>query len=103
MNSNSNSTRSQVVAGRIEQLLRTALTSRERAKIAQAIGWDDSQVSRFLSGQQGVTVSRIDALIDAVGYVLVTTKYLDALTTLCEVGMDCECARQGGKRKVQGV
>ncbi|QBP10132.1 DNA-binding protein [Cupriavidus metallidurans] len=80
---------------RIEQALRVALSGPKRRVIQQTIGWDNSQVSRFLNGDQGVVIDKLDALAAAVGYVLVTRKYLDAVATLGEVGMHCECARQG--------
>lgn len=80
---------------RIEQTLRQALTGPGRASVQRAVGWDDSHVSRFLGGNQGVVIDKLDALVAAVGYVLITRKYLDAIATLGEVGMHCECAREG--------
>jgi len=80
---------------RIESTLRQALNGPNRQDVQRAVGWDDSQVSRFLSGGQGVVIEKIDALVAAVGFVLVTRKYLDAIATLGEVGVHCECARQG--------
>ncbi|VWD35640.1 DNA-binding protein [Burkholderia contaminans] len=80
---------------RIEQALRNALSGPKRQDVQREVGWDDSQVSRFLNGGQGVVIEKIDSLVAAVGYVLVTRKYLDAVATLGEVGMNCECARQG--------
>lgn len=80
---------------KIEQILRLKLSSSERRNVMEQLEWDDSQVSRFLSGNQGVTINKIDALVAAVGYVLVTRRYLDAISTLSEVGVHCECARQG--------
>lgn len=80
---------------RIEQALRAALSGPDRQAIAASVGWDDSQVSRFLSGGQGVVIDKLDALMRAANYVLVTRRYLDAVATLGEVGMHCECARQG--------
>ncbi|EDO91551.1 conserved hypothetical protein [Burkholderia pseudomallei Pasteur 52237] len=40
-------------------------------------------------------IDKIDTLVAAVGFVLVTRKYLDAVATLGEVGVHCECARRG--------
>lgn len=82
--------------GRIEQSLRTALSGAARRDVQAAVGWDNSQVSRFLNGETGITIERIDTLVDAIGFVLVSTRYLDAVATLGEVGMHCSCARQGG-------
>jgi hypothetical protein len=80
---------------RIEQALRSALTSQGRMEVMESVGWDKSAVSRFLDGQQGVTIDKLDKLVGAVGYVLVTSEYLDAIATLCRVGVNCECARKG--------
>lgn len=81
--------------GRIEQSLRAALTSPGRQQVIDAVGWDKSQVSRFLDGQTGITIDKIDALVGSVGFVLVSTRYLSAVAVMGEVGMHCECAREG--------
>lgn len=81
--------------GRIEQSLRAALSGPARKDVQAAVGWDNSQVSRFLNNEQGVLIEKIDALVEAVGFVLVSGRYLSAVATLGEVGMHCECARQG--------
>lgn len=80
----------------IETALRAALTDGKTCRdIQAALGWDAPSVSRFQSEQLGVKISKIDALVQAAGYVLVTRRYLDSLTCLGEVGMFCECARSG--------
>ncbi len=82
-------------AGRIEQTLRMALTGADKQPVLDATGWDQGFVSRFLAGTAGVTIDKIDALVGAAGFVLVSTRYLDAVAVMGEVGMHCECARQG--------
>ncbi|GKS83236.1 DNA-binding protein [Acidovorax sp. SUPP1855] len=89
-----NANRQPHASGTIERALRQAL-SQPGSAIQEAAAWDGSAVSRFLSGQQGVLISKIDALVNAAGYVLVSRKYLDAIGTLGEVGMYCHCARAG--------
>jgi hypothetical protein len=79
----------------IEQALRLALSGSHKQDITDAMGWDQPFVSRFLAGTAGVTIDKIDTLVSAAGFVLVSTRYLNAVTTLCEVGAHCECARQG--------
>ncbi|WP_211310780.1 hypothetical protein [Aquitalea magnusonii] len=80
----------------IERGLRAALTNpKESPRIIEALNWDGSQVSRFLSGQLGLTIDKVDAALGALGYVCVKPKYLDAMATLCQVGANCECARRG--------
>lgn len=81
--------------GRIEQLLRAALTGPERHSVKEAAGWDDSNISRILSGQQGITIERLETVFESIGISLVTRKYLDAMATMCQVGANCECARNG--------
>ncbi|WP_155419302.1 DNA-binding protein [Chromobacterium subtsugae] len=80
----------------IERGLRAALTDpRQSNRVADALAWDGSQISRFLSGQQGITIDKLDAAISALGMVCVQPKYLDAMATLCQVGANCACARKG--------
>lgn len=81
-------------AGTIERMLRQQLSQPGNA-ISEAAGWDSSNASRFLSGQQGVSIGKIDAVVHAAGYVLVSKKYFDAINTLSEVGVNCRCAREG--------
>lgn len=79
----------------IEEALRRALTGLDKKRVADKIGWDASEVSRFLGGQRGVLITEIDAVIEVVEFALVSRPYLDAISTLCKVGAACECARQG--------
>lgn len=80
----------------IERGLRAALTNpKESARVIDALNWDGSQVSRFLSGGLGLTIDKVDAAISALGYVCVKPRYLEAMATLCQVGANCECARRG--------
>ncbi|WP_343593896.1 DNA-binding protein [Paracidovorax wautersii] len=81
--------------GTIERVLRHHL-SQPGSAVADAAGWDSGNVSRFLSNQQGVTISKIDAVVNAAGFVLVSRRYLEAIGTLSEVGANCHCARAGG-------
>lgn len=81
----------------IEQALREALSNpATKDDIAAEMGWDASNVSRFLSGQNGVPIGKLETIIKAIGYVMVTPKYLNALAAMSEVGVYCKCAREGG-------
>lgn len=82
-------------AGTIERVLRQQL-SQPGSAAQEALGWDSAAVSRFLSGAQGVTISKLDVLVGGAGYVFISRKYLEAIGTLGEVGMYCHCARAGG-------
>lgn len=76
--------------------LRRALTdSSKRAEIIAKLNWSNSDVSRFLAGNQGIPLDKLDALVLAIGYVPVESHYLSAVQTLCVVGSQCECALQG--------
>ncbi len=64
----------------IERAFREALSDpRSRGPIAEALGWDDSQVSRFLSGNLGVPINKIDAGLNALELRVVSREYLDGL------------------------
>ncbi|WJN74397.1 helix-turn-helix domain-containing protein [Burkholderia anthina] len=80
----------------IERAFREALTDpRSRAPVAEALGWDESQVSRFLSGQLGIPIGKIDAGLNALELRVVSREYLDGLSTMSKVGVNCHCAREG--------
>lgn len=80
----------------IERAFREALTDpRNRGPIAEALGWDESQVSRFLSGQLGIPIGKIDAGLNALELRVVSREYLDGLSTMSKVGVNCHCAREG--------
>lgn len=80
---------------RIEQLVRDLFSSARRDDAKKALGWDDTQVSRFLSGAQGIPLCKLDILMKEADLAITSRKYFDAVTTLGAVGMNCECARQG--------
>lgn len=76
--------------------IRRKLTdSQQRQQIIDVLGWSNSDVSRFLAGNQGIPLDKLDALITAIGYVPVESHYLSAVQTLCVVGSQCECALSG--------
>ena len=81
--------------GTVERVLRQALAQPGNV-VADAAGWDASNTSRFLSGQQGVPIGKLDAVLQAAGYVIVSRRYFDATGVMAEVGMYCRCAREGG-------
>lgn len=94
--STSESVRFQVQRPSMERSFRQALTDPQtREDVKAAVGWDDSQVSRFLSGQSGLTIDKLDAAISALSLRIVTKRYLDAMGVLCVTGANCHCAREG--------
>lgn len=82
-------------ANTLEQALREQLTVPGNS-VKEALGWDSSSVSRFLSGQQGVPIHKIDALVKAADYVMVDRKLFKAMTTMTEIGVHCHCAKEAG-------
>lgn len=80
----------------MDRAFRAALTDPStRAEVRDRMGWDDSQVSKFLSGQMGITINKIDAAIEALSMVVTTRRYLDFLAYGAQVGTACHCARSG--------
>lgn len=80
----------------MERQFRAALSDpSKRADVRDALGWDDSQVSRFLSTGLGLTIDKIDAAIEALGMVVTSRRYLDFLAYGAQVGTACYCARAG--------
>jgi len=80
----------------LERAFREALSNpRTRTAVQEALDWDDSQVSRFLSGQLGLPINKIDAGIHALELRVVSREYLDGLASMSKVGVNCHCAREG--------
>ncbi len=80
----------------MERAFRQALSDpRTRGAARDRLEWDDSQVSRFLSGQMGLTIDKIDAAIDVLGMVVTTAGYMDFLAFGAKIGANCHCARAG--------
>lgn len=80
----------------MERSFRQALTDpKTRDAVRDALAWDDSQVSRFLSGGMGLTIDKLDVAIAALNQRVVSKRYLDAIGELCITGASCYCAREG--------
>lgn len=80
----------------IENALRDALSNpRTKTTTREAMSLDDSQVSRFLSGQAGITIDKLDAMVAALGMVVTSRQYMDAMAYMAQTGTACECARAG--------
>ncbi|MBV2180914.1 MAG: DNA-binding protein [Castellaniella sp.] len=80
----------------MEHAFRAALTDNElSSEICKRVGWDSTQVSRFLSGQMGLTIGKLDSAIEALGMVVASREYMDFLAYGAKVGASCECARSG--------
>lgn len=80
----------------MERSFRQLLTDPEaRQQVKNRMGWDDSQVSRFLSGQMGLTIDKIDQAIAVLGMVVTNPSYMDFLAYGAKIGANCHCAREG--------
>jgi len=67
----------------------------EGKRAAEALGFDSSEVSRFLSGQRGLLKDQINKAIELCGMVVVSVPYLNSICHLASTGIACECARNG--------
>lgn len=75
--------------------IRLALTGDRKKELMELMGWETGDVSRILSGGQGIPLEKLEKLADFIGYVHVSKTYLNAISTLCQVGASCHCAREG--------
>ncbi|WP_051228862.1 hypothetical protein [Paludibacterium yongneupense] len=80
----------------VAHALQSASTDpRDKHRIMAALGWDNSLVSRYLSGRVGLVADKLDAAIAALRFVFVSPKCLNAMATLCKAEANCECTRSG--------
>lgn len=63
--------------------------------IAGKVGVDKTTIGRYFNGGAGIPIEHLEDFLLCLGMVVVTQKYLTAITTLSEVGVHCECARSG--------
>lgn len=59
------------IGSNTELLIRRAIASHTNKRVAEAIGCDETFVSRFLSGERGLKLSDIGAALSAMGLKLV--------------------------------
>lgn len=79
----------------ITESLISLLRGPESKRVAEKLGWDSSQVSRFLSGDLGIKRDQLNTVIELCALAVVSRPYLDAIFLIGKVGMSCECARAG--------
>lgn len=79
----------------VNESLAALLRGPESKRAAETLGLDSSEVSRFLAGQRGLNREQINTAIELCGLVVVSRRYLDALSQLAGTGVSCECARSG--------
>lgn len=84
------------MTGSLETAIRSALSGPGKKKMMDALDIDPSQCSRIMSGQAGITMGRLDAVVAETGFVLVTKHFIDCMAGLAGVGAACKCAREGG-------
>ncbi|WP_432785041.1 hypothetical protein AAEX37_01980 [Oligella sp. MSHR50489EDL] len=79
-----------------ETALRAALTDpNKKAEILEATKWHESMPSKVLSGDSGITLDKLDKVLQALGLVIVSTEYMNYLAFGNEIGTHCSCARAG--------
>lgn len=79
----------------VNEALASLLRGPEGKGVAERLGLDSSEVSRFLAGQRGLNRDQINMAIELCGLVVVSRRYLDAPSRLATTGVSCECARSG--------
>lgn len=77
-----------------ESILRTALRdSDNQAAVIDATGWDSTMVSKVISGQNGITIDKLNAVMAALGLTITSVAYMDYLARGNVIGSNCHCAR----------
>jgi len=79
----------------LESRIHRARSMLKDDEVAGALGVDSTTVGRYYGGDTGIKLTKLEAFLRAHGMVVVSAKYLGAVTTLCEVGASCHCARSG--------
>lgn len=82
-------------AAGMSHALRLALTGERKKELMELMGWETGDVSRIMANSQGIPMDKLEKLVDFIGYVHVSKTYLNAISTLCQVGASCHCAREG--------
>ncbi|WP_024904492.1 hypothetical protein [Robbsia andropogonis] len=77
------------------EMLVDLLRGPDGKRAADALGLESSEVSRFISGQRGLTKDQLNKAMELTNAVIVTRRYLDSVLTLSQVGIYCEMARCG--------
>lgn len=90
-----NATAQPLAGGRaVESLLRQNLANpKHRDALLRETGWDDSMISKVVSGSTGITLAKLDAVLRALGMSVVTVEYMDYLARGNVIGSNCYCAR----------
>lgn len=80
-----------------ETLLRKALTNMSKAKKAEvmkAAGWkDESSITQVVSGNVGIKIDQLDAILEVFGMAIVEQWYMDYLARGNSIGANCCRAR----------
>ncbi|MBN3853812.1 helix-turn-helix transcriptional regulator [Paraburkholderia sp. Ac-20340] len=77
-----------------ESILRAALRDAEnQAAVVDATGWDSTMLSKVLSGNAGITIDKLNAVIGALGLTITSVEYMDYLARGNVIGSNCHCAR----------
>jgi transcriptional regulator with XRE-family HTH domain len=78
----------------VESLIRQALSNPNKQEaVLRETGWDVTMLSKVKSGQAGITIDKLDALVRALELVVTTASYMDYLAEGNVIGSNCRCAR----------
>lgn len=64
-----------------------------QAKLCDATGWSDSMPNKIKNGDTGIVITKLAAVLHALGLVVTTTEYMDYLAQGNVIGSNCRCAR----------
>jgi transcriptional regulator with XRE-family HTH domain len=77
-----------------ESILRSALRNGDsQAAVLEQTGWDSTMVSKIISGQNGITIDKLNAVLSALGLTITSVEYMDYLARGNVIGSNCHCAR----------
>lgn len=78
----------------IESLFHRLIAKAKGTEVAKAVGVDDSHISRFQAGTQGLKIDQIGPFLDALGLqivsktdIFVDAEYLESIETLSRRGI----------------
>nr|WP_301291172.1 helix-turn-helix transcriptional regulator [Robbsia andropogonis] len=80
----------------MESAFRQAASNADlQSRVLEVTGWDRSMISKVISGGAGITLDKLDSVLEVLGLVITTPGYMDWLAQGNEIGANCKCARRG--------
>lgn len=77
-----------------ESILRASLRNPDKqAGVLEHTGWDSTMLSKVISGQNGITIDKLNAVMTSLGLTITSVAYMDYLAEGNVIGSNCKCAR----------